>query len=116
MFHIIIASLLCLTLAHAGEVKVAWNPSARASWYEVWRLEGNSRTRLTTTLNTQATIEVSDGDELAVTALNIYGESGFSNSLLFELQESTDLIDWSRVAAANPRGPIYFTRFKVTTP
>jgi glycerophosphoryl diester phosphodiesterase len=105
----------CVPLG-AELVAVHWNANLDAvDGYRIYKGDALSRTFVRTTTDTKASIDMADGESLFVTAFRGVLESQASGALLFEHQDSGDLLHWERTALPAPTGPQYFTRFKVRT-
>jgi glycerophosphoryl diester phosphodiesterase len=106
---------ICVPLG-AEPVSVRWNANPdEVDGYRIYKGDVNHRSFVKTTADTKAAIEMADGDSLFVTSFRGVIESQASVALVFEHQDTKDLLDWKRIALPEPVGPHYFTRFKVET-
>lgn len=111
-----IFSMAFCAFVGAEPVSVRWssNPDA-VDGYRIYKGDANGRVFIKATTDTKASVDMADGESLFVAASRGVLESEPSEALVFEFQDSTDMLDWNHVAQAEPVAPRYFTRFKVQT-
>jgi glycerophosphoryl diester phosphodiesterase len=106
----------CCAWASAEPVSVRWsNNLDEVDGYRIYKGDANSRVFVKTATDTNAFVDIADGESLFVVAFRGVLESEPSEALIFELQNSRDLVAWNHIARPEPIGSSYFTRFKVQT-
>jgi glycerophosphoryl diester phosphodiesterase len=111
----IILMVFCIQL-DADPVSVHWSANLDAvDGYRIYKGDANSRAFVRTTTDTKVSTGMTDGESLFVTAFRGVLESQASEALVFEHQDSTDLLHWKKITQPEPTGLQYFTRFKVRT-
>lgn len=113
----ILSMALCaLAGAEPASVSVSWSGSLDGAYgYRIYKGNVNNREFVKATTETHTTVGIADGESLFVTAYRSVLESEPSDALVFELQDSNDLVGWRHVAQPEPSGSRYFTRFNVQT-